>query len=171
MQNLDVISINLWNVLISLANLVILYLMVKKFLYKPVKKMLDARQAEIDKNYLDSENAKLDAESAKERYEEKLLDAKKESDSLIQSAVNAAHYREEEIISEAKNEADGIISRAKVNAELELKKAEQGIKEEIVKVGTLLAEKMLEREISASDHKDLIDSFIEEIGEDNAGNN
>ena len=171
MQNLDVISINLWNVLISLANLVILYLMVKKFLYKPVKKMLDARQAEIDKNYLDSENAKLDAESAKERYEETLLDAKKESDSLIQSAVNAAHYREEEIISEAKNEADGIISRAKVNAELELKKAEQGIKEEIVKVGTLLAEKMLEREISASDHKDLIDSFIEEIGEDNAGNN
>ena len=171
MQTLDVISINLWDVLISLANLTILYLLVKKFLYKPVKKMLEARQNEIDKNYLDSENAKLDAENAKKSYEEKLLDAKKESDSLIQSAVNAAHYREEEIISEAKKEADGIISRAKTNAELELKKAEQGMKEEIVKVGTLLAEKMLEREISENDHKDLIDSFIEEIGEDNAGNN
>ncbi len=171
MQTLDVISINLWDVLISLANLTILYLLVKKFLYKPVKKMLEARQAEIDKNYLDSENAKFDAESAKESYEKKLSDAKSEADSLIQSAVNSARFREEEIISEAKSEADGIISRAKTDAELEIKKAEQGIKDEIVKVGTLLAEKMLEREISASDHKDLIDSFIEEIGDGNEGNN
>ena len=76
-----------------------------------------------------------------------------------------------EIIAEAKNDAEGIISRAKESAELELKKAEQGMKEEIVKVGTLLAEKMLEREINENDHKDLIDSFIEEIGENNEGNN
>ena len=69
MQTLPVISINLWDVLISLANLTILYLLVKKFLYKPVKKMLEARQSEIDKSYLDAENAKLDAESAKESYE------------------------------------------------------------------------------------------------------
>ncbi len=171
MQTLDVISINLWDVLISLANLLILFLLVKKFLYKPVKKMLEARQNEIDKNYLDSENAKLDAESAKESYEKKLSDARSEADSLIQSAVNSAHNREEEIIAEAKSEASGIISRAKADAELEVKKAEQGMKEEIVKVGTLLAEKMLEREISEKDHKDLIDSFIEEIGEKNEGNN
>ena len=171
MQTLDVISINLWDVLISLANLLILFLLVKKFLYKPVKKMLEARQNEIDKNYLDSENAKLDAESAKESYEKKLSDARSEADSLIQSAVNSAHNREEEIIAEAKSEASSIISRAKADAELEVKKAEQGMKEEIVKVGTLLAEKMLEREISEKDHKDLIDSFIEEIGEKNEGNN
>ena len=171
MQTLDVISINLWDVLISLANLLIVFLLVKKFLYKPVKKMLEARQNEIDKNYLDSENAKLDAESAKENYEKKLSDARSEADSLIQSAVNSAHNREEEIIAEAKSEASGIISRAKADAELEVKKAEQGMKEEIVKVGTLLAEKMLEREISEKDHKDLIDSFIEEIGEKNEGNN
>ena len=171
MQTLDVISINLWDVLISLANLTILYLLVKKFLYKPVKNMLIKRQSEIDKNYLDSENAKLDAEKAKESYEKKLSDAKSEADSLIQSAVNAARNREGEIIAEAKNDAEGIISRAKESAELELKKAEQSMKEEIVKVGTLLAEKMLEREINENDHKDLIDSFIKEIGENNEGNN
>ena len=153
MQTLDVISINLWDVLISLANLLILFLLVKKFLYKPVKKMLEARQNEIDKNYLDSENAKLDAESAKESYEKKLSDARSEADSLIQSAVNSAHNREEEIIAEAKSEASSIISRAKADAELEVKKAEQGMKEEIVKVGTLLAEKMLEREISEKDRR------------------
>lgn len=171
MQTLPVISINLWNVLISLANLLILFLLVKKFLYKPVKKMLEERQNEIDKNYLDSENAKHDAESAKESYEKKLSDAKSEADSLIQSAVNAARNREGEIIAEAKNDAEGIISRAKESAKLEFKKAEQGMKEEIVKVGTLLAEKMLEREINENDHKDLIDSFIKEIGENDEGNN
>ena len=48
--------------------------------------------------------------------------------------------------------------------ELEKKKAEQEIKGEIVSVSTLLAEKLLEREISEDDHKAMIDSFIEEIG-------
>ncbi|MBQ2940766.1 MAG: F0F1 ATP synthase subunit B [Clostridia bacterium] len=171
MQNLDVISINLWDVLISLCNLALLYFMIKKFLYKPVKKMLISRQETIDKSYKEAEDAANDAKKAKEAYEEKLLDAKKESDSLIQSAVNAAQKREEEIIADAKTEAEGIVNRAKEEASLEIKKAEQGMKEEIVKVGTLLAEKMLEREINEKDHEDIIDSFIEKIGGGDEGNN
>ena len=51
MQTLDVISINLWQVLVSLANLVLLFLLVKKFLYKPVKEMLEQRQSTIDGEY------------------------------------------------------------------------------------------------------------------------
>ena len=47
-QSLDVISVNLWDILISLANLLILFILVKKFLFKPVKKVLEKRQSEID---------------------------------------------------------------------------------------------------------------------------
>ena len=63
MQSLDIISVNLWQILISLANLTILFLLLKKFLYKPVTKMLEQRQAEIDSSYNDAENAKKDAVS------------------------------------------------------------------------------------------------------------
>ena len=51
MQSLEVISINIWSILISLANLCILYMLFKKFLYKPVKATLNARQEAIDAQY------------------------------------------------------------------------------------------------------------------------
>ena len=48
MQFLDVISVNIWAILASLANLLILTLIIKKFLFKPVKKIVDARRKTID---------------------------------------------------------------------------------------------------------------------------
>ena len=165
MQSLPIISINLWEMLFALLNLLILYLLVKKFLYKPVKKMLAQRQATIDNEYKDAEEAKKKALSDQKTYEEKLSVAKSEADSLIQSAVQTAQAREQQMLAEAKEKADGMIRQAEADANLELKKAEQTIKEEIISVGTALAGKVLERELNPDDHKKLIDSLIDEIGE------
>ena len=170
MQSLDVISINLWDIIVSLANLVILYLLVKKFLYKPVKKMLQDRQATIEGDYAKANEAKIAAEADKKAYEEKLSIAKSEADGVIQSAVSIAKARENEIIAEAKEKADAILRKAEDDAALELKKAENSIKEEIVGVGTLLAEKLLERELDEKDNKEFVDSFIAGIGEEDDAN-
>ena len=167
MQNLDVISVNLWNILISLANLAILFFLVKKFLYKPVKNMLEKRRGAIDKEYSDAETAKAEALRDKEAYAEKLSGAKGEAEAIISSAVSVAKAREEEIIDGAKKEAENIVHKAHEDAELEMRRAEGAITDEIVDVSTLLTEKLLEREINKDDHKELIDSFIEEIGDDN----
>jgi len=170
MQSLDVISINIWQILVSLANLALLFFVAKKFLYKPVKKMMATRQDSIDSQYAAAKEAEEKAMQSKSDYEEKLSGAKKEADNVIQSAVDTASLREKEILAEAKEKAENIIQKAKEDAELEKKKAQESIKKEIVEVGTLLAEKMLEREISAEDHKDIIDSFIDSIGDENEGN-
>jgi len=61
--------------------------------------------------------------------------------------------------------AQGIIRQAETDAELEYKKAVDGIKEEIVNVSEVIAEKLLEREINTDDHRSLIDSYIEKIGD------
>lgn len=167
MQTLDVISINLWQILASLLNLLILFLIVKKFLYKPVKKMLNDRQNTIDGDYKKAEEAKNQALADQKAYEEKIVTAKAEGDSIIKSAVDMAHSREEEILKEAKQKAEGILKQAQSDIDLERRKAESLIKSEIVSVSTALTEKMLEREISADDHKKIIDSFIDGIGEEN----
>ena len=166
MQNLDIISVNLWSILISLANLVLLFLIIKKFLYKPVKNMLAARKDAIDSQYRRAEEAEHTALMQKEQYETKLAGAKGEADQILQSAVQNARDREKDILTEAKTEADRILRRAEENAAMELKKAESAIKNEIVEVSTKLSEKILQREISAEDHEDLIYSFINEIGEE-----
>lgn len=167
MQSLDVISVNLWSILISLANLLLLFWIVKKFLYQPVKKMLNARKENIDGTYKRAEKAEEIALLHKKEYEVKLSGAKEEADEIIHSAVQNAKEREKDILTEAKSEADRILQRAEENAALELKKAENTIKDEIVEVSTLLSEKILKREISAEDHQSLIDDFINRIGENN----
>ena len=167
MQSLDVISINLWQTLISLANLVLLFLLIKKFLYKPVKKMLENRQKSIDADFTAAHDAKIQAQAEKDAYTKALADAKSEADDIIKSAVDTAKLREKEILADAKSQADGILQRAEENAALEIKKAEKVIKDEIVDVSTSLTKKLLEHEINAEDHQQLIDSFINEIGEDN----
>lgn len=163
---LGVISLNFWSILFSLLNLVILFLLAKKFLYKPVKKMLADRQATIDASYQRAEDTEADALRSKEEYEKRLESAKDEADDIIKNAVSTAKAREKEIISGAKDESEHIIRQARENAELEIKKAQETIKDEIVDVSTRLTEKLLEREINIEANKDLVDSFIDEIGEE-----
>lgn len=167
MQSLDVISVNIWQMLVSLANLILLFLLIKKFLYKRVKNMLEIRQKTIQGDYDAAKEAKEQAIADRKTYEDKLSTAKAEADKVIKSAVDVANEREKEIIDEAKMKADGIIRQAQNDAVLERKKAEDSIKREIVEVSSLLTEKMLEREVSVDDHKKFIDSFIEGIGDEN----
>ena len=166
MQNLDVISVNLWQLLVSLVNLVLLFLIVKKFLYKPVKNMLETRQSNIEGQYAAADEAKKQALANRDAYEQKLAEAKNEADSIIQSAVSIAKAREKEIVNSARTDAESIVRQAEEHAALEIRKAEGVIREEIVDVSTRLTEKLLEREINSEDHTKLIDSFIDEIGDE-----
>jgi len=166
MQSLEVISVNLWQILISLLNLLILFLLFKMFLFGPVNKMLAKRQSEIDERYDAADEAKRMAEEDRLLWDEKIETVKAESDEIIKKAQDSAKRQGETIVTKAKEQADGIIRQAETQAQLEIKKAEEGIKKEIVEVSTALAKKLLEREINAEDHRDLIDSFIEKIGDE-----
>ncbi len=165
-QTLDVISLNFWHILISLLNLVIIFLILKKFLFKPVKNLFAERQNAIDHQYAAAADAEQKANADRAAWEEKLLQANEEADGIISDATAIAKRRADEIVSDASKKADGILTRAKEDAALERKKATEGIKREIVDVSSAIAEKMLEREVNPDDHRALIDSFINSIGED-----
>lgn len=163
---MSIISVNIWQILISLANLTILFLLLKKFLYNPVQKMLDERRAQIDSDYQDAAKAKQSAEMKDAELTERLAGAKAEAEGIVKEAADAAKMRGDKIIEDARATADGIIRQAEEDAELERKRVGETIKEQIVDVSTALAEKMLEREVNADDHKALIDDFISKIGDE-----
>ena len=166
MQNsLEIISINIWHIVIALCNLLILYLMLKKFLYKPVKKVLADRQAAIDSRYDEADKAKSEALQSKAEWEERMAAADEEAAGIISSAVESANRQSSAILGETKEKADRMMNRARAEADAERRKAEDDIKDRIADVSAAIAGKLLEREISAADHSDLIDSFISEIGE------
>jgi F-type H+-transporting ATPase subunit b len=167
MQTLDIISVNIWQILISLCNLLIIFLVVKKFLFGPIQSVMKKRQAEIDEHYKTAEEAEKLALSAKTEFESKLAAADEEAASILKEATVRADRRGEKMIEEAKEKAAVIVRGSEAEAALERKKVKEGIKQEIVDVSTCLSEKILEREIKPQDHKKLIDSFISEIGEGN----
>ena len=165
MQNLDVISVNIWAILASLANLLILTLIVKRFLFKPVKKIVDARRAAIDDQYAQAQAARDQAEESRLNYEAAMAAAKQTGDQIIADATRTAEYRSNEIISEAREKATDIRRQAEADAVLERRKAEDDMKHEIAEVSTQLTGKLLQREINEDDHKKLIDSFLSDLGD------
>ena len=167
MQTLEIISVNIWQILISLANLVILFLLMKHFLYKPVKKVLAQRQKAIDDQYSEADKAKQAAEEERSVWEEKMQTAETRANEILQNATANASRRSDAIIAEAKDKADGIMRNAENEAELQRLKAEDDIKNDIVDLSAARTEKLLSREINSDDHKAFIDSFIEDIGGEN----
>ena len=71
----DFISLELWTSIFTLCNLVILFFVMKKLLFKPVKKMIDSRQQEVDDMYANANQDKEAAAQMKTEYEEKLAKA------------------------------------------------------------------------------------------------
>lgn len=165
MQSLDVISINLWQILISLCNLLILYLILKHFLYKPVQRAMAQRKAGLEAQYAAAEEAERTAGETRRQWEDKMAAAQSEADQILQTAQARAQRRGSQIEAEAKERAESMVRQAQAQAELEQKKAQAGIRHEIVDVSALLAGKLLRREIKPEDHRELIDSVISEIGE------
>ena len=113
MNELDVISVNIWQIVISLCNLAILFLIVKKFLFKPVRKMLDERKAAVEKEYAAAEEAKQSAEKSMAEWDEKMKSAKNEADEIIRKASENAAILSNKMTAEAKEKADAVIRHAK----------------------------------------------------------
>lgn len=159
------IGINPFTMLFAWINILILYFVLRKYLFKPIKNMIDSRQSEIDGMYSDAEGAKTDAEAMKSQYEEKLASAEAESEEILRNAVRRAQLREEEILKEANDKAARTLERATEQIELEKKRAINEVKDEVSDMVIGIAEAVIERDINKADHDALIDSFIDQLGD------
>ena len=164
-QTLDVISVNIWQILISLANLLLIFLILKKLLWKPVQNVLKQRQDMVDKQFADAADAQAQANADKAQWAAKLSTADEEAKARIAEATEDARRYRESLVGEANEEAQGIRKRAEEDAKLERQKATAALRAEIADLSAELAEKMLEREINADDHRAMIASFLDEVGD------
>lgn len=158
------VGVNFWTMLFAWANLLIVYLFLSKLLFKPIKNMIDSRQKEIDDMYSDAESEKAMAEKMKGEYEEKLNSANEKSEEILKDAHRRALLREEEIIRDAEAKAKRTLERAEEEIELEKKKAVNDVKNELSEMAIGIASAVIERDVSAEEHRELIDEFIEKMG-------
>ena len=127
--------------------------------------MIDDRQQEIDGLYKDAASAKADADAMQAEYRQKLAAAQQTSERLVKEAVARGQSREEEIIRKANQEASAILDKAAADIALEKKKAVNDAKDEISGIAMAVAGKVVGRQLNDADQADLIDHFINELGD------
>ncbi len=167
MQSNDVISVNLWQILISLSNLAILFFILKKLLFKPIRNMLEERQKIINDKFSDAEYAVFNAQENEKLWELKMLLVEEKAQELVQAKLAAARLKSEHITAEAKEKADSVIRRAHAAAELERHRSESEIKHKIADISAAMAEKILAEKLDEKSHRAIIDSFICELEDKN----
>ncbi len=160
------VGVNFWTMIFAWCNLLILYIVLKKILFKPIKSMIDTRQKEVDDMYSNAERAEREADELRAEYEDRLAGAKEESEEILRTAQRRALIREEEIIKEAEAEASRMLERAGEEIELERRRAVNEVKDEVSEMAISIASAVIERDISEAEHRELIDSFIEQMGDE-----
>lgn len=161
----DFLSIDPTSIVLVLCNTLILFLILKHFLFDKVNKVMEDRQNDIEGSYKRADEAEEKAQRLAAEYNEKLSAAKEESAELVKAATQKAQLRSDEIISDAKTEAKGIIDNANAEIEREKKIAVNQIKDEITEIALSAASAVVEKNISSDDNERLIESFIDSVGE------
>ena len=159
------LGVNPWTALFTLANTVTLFLVLKKMLFKPVLQMIEDQQNEIDDMYRQADESNRQAKALQTEYEAKFAAASEEAERLVKDAILRGQSREEEIVRQANAEADAIREKASADIAQEKKKAVAEAKGEISDLALEIAQKMIGKSLDGNDQKRLVDSFIDELGE------
>ena len=161
----EFISITPWTIIFQICNLLILFHFIRKLLFKRVLAMLEARQREIDGIYEAAGKDRSDAEQLKQDYTRRMSNAREEADMLVRSAMDTAQRRSDAIVQEARTEAAHMKQKAEVEIQQEKQKAYNELVSDISGMAVDIAGRMVEREINADDHRELVEEFIQSAGD------
>ncbi|MGB9679854.1 MAG: F0F1 ATP synthase subunit B [Thermoanaerobacteraceae bacterium] len=154
---------NIWTVFFTILNLLVLYYILKRLLFKPVTDFLEARENKIKASLQDADSQKKQAYELKEKYEGILKNADDEGKAIIERAQKFADEKANKIVEQANKEAAAIMDRAKEEAELEKIKAMHDLRVDISRLVIDAASRVIEKNIEIDDQK-VVDEVIKEAG-------
>ena len=145
------------------VNVLILFAILTYLLFDPVRKVLNDRRERIAAELQDAASKEEKANAMKAEYEFKLKDINKEADRILEDARKKAKIKEEEILSNAREEAERITDRA--NKQIEKKKAMDDMKQEMVGLAAIIAQKAITSSMNVDVQASLVDETLKEMGE------
>lgn len=149
----------------QIANTIILFLILKKLLFKPVTEFMENRETEIANQLDGADNLMKEAETLMADYKKKIANAEEEGRQIIRTATQKSEQRASEIIKDAEAQIKELKDKAEKDIERERVKAVNSLKDEIATIAVMAASKVIEKDIDEETHKQLINQFIREVGE------
>ncbi len=151
-------------VFIQLIGFILLYLLLKKFLFGRITEMVQKRGDEIRSSYENNEKTREEVIALKSEYEKKLLEARAEAESIIQNAKEKAEKAGQEIIEKTRIEAARIKDKGISEIEQEKKRVITEIRTDVVNISMEIASRVIKKTIGAEEARSLADDVFEEIG-------
>ena len=163
LQSLGLTKDLLADLLLNIISIIVLYLVVKKLAYKPVKKFLDARTEKIEAEKITASQTLSEATEMKEKYDELLKDCENAKADAIKEGIQKAKEESKEIIDSAREQAKTIVDKANRNVAQKEQEIIENSRDEIVNLAIDASATLLRREFDDSDNKKLIESFLDSL--------
>ena len=164
------LKIDFWNIVITVINLLVLYLAMKKFLIGPITGIMEKRKELIESQLAHAAETEQAALQLKSDYEKDLGNAKEESVRIVDKARSDAKAEYDRIVKDADAKASDIIAKANKTVEMQKQKTLQEMENEITGLALAAAAKIM------NDKQDndtaLYNKFLAKAGDanDTAGN-
>ena len=155
----------LFDTIVMALSMLLLFTLLSYLLFNPVRDMLEKRKQRIVDDKEAAKREKEEASRYKEEYEKKLQEVDKEVQEILAEARKKAMKNEAKIVAEAKEEAARIIARANAEIELEKKHALDDMKQEMIAIASMMAQKIVSASIDTDVQESLIDETLKERGE------
>ncbi len=161
-DEMEGIGINLPLLIAFVINFIILFALLSIFLYKPVLKMLDERQAKIKESMEQVERIRQEAAHSDEEIKAHLERSRKEGQAVIAQATQIGERLKEEAKQSARQEAESVISKARTEIQRERDKTIEELRAEFADIAILAAEKVIKETVDKKKHRKLIDEILKE---------
>lgn len=148
----------------QVTGFVILWILLAKYLFRPMLALLDARRQEIRLTFENAQAEREKAEQFRAEYESKLAGIEAEARSRIQAAVKEAQDAKNQILEEARSRSEEILRRGQEELAREREKTLAQLREEMVNVSLEATRKLIEESLDEAKHRKLVSDFIDRIG-------
>ena len=152
---------NLTLLIQDLAFIVLMVLLVR-YLYRPISQVLEARTKRIAEGLRAAEEAKKDRQAAEAEYQERLAEARREGQALLDRIAKQAEELRKELEAKARDQAEGLIARARAEIQQEREKAVQDLRSQVADLAVMAAGRIIGESLDAKKHRELIERTIEE---------
>ncbi len=157
----NALGASLSDMLIQIGATLILVLIVRHYFWDNVKDFIKKRKELMEEEFSSAKKANEEAQILQQKTDKEYQELKLKSKTFINKAIERGEEEHEIIVTKAKKEAQELLTQAQLQIELEKKKARSSIQKEAVDIATMMASKIIEKEIDEKEYQDLVINHIE----------
>ncbi|NLT13534.1 MAG: F0F1 ATP synthase subunit B [Clostridiales bacterium] len=151
------------DILIHIINIVVLFLLLRLILFKPVSRYLSGRSGRISDQLAEAETRLNEAEALRQEYQKQLDKAVEEGHDVIRDSKTKATQEAQAILADAKAQADRYYDEAQERISKERDRALEQMRQEVAQLSVDIAARILKREVTGADNLALAEEFFNEL--------